>query len=172
MFDKWFDKLFNKIWNSISGNQQKYKDAIPLALFVAIFLLFLLIALPANRSQNTSELPSFNSPYIPDNFNEEVVKTLESGGEINMTLCEGGFAKCEKLFKELHEIVLEEINYPSKIRMVETKKPGDIGSIYANWESGEFNLTISFHFITNEKDETNTWVEVKVNQERLKGRIY
>ena len=89
-----------------------------------------------------------------------------------MTLCEGGFSKCEKLFKELHEIVLEEINYPSTIRTVEAKKPGDIGAIYANWESGGFNLTISFHFITNEKDETNTWVEVKVNQGRLKGRIY
>lgn len=126
-----------------------------LSICIALTLLFTL----------TSFLPD-RSGVVPGYFDGEIINTLESGGNIDIRLCEGYFNQCKEVFKTGHQMITQHFGEPPAVKkLIKAEAPGDTAIAYTFWgltlSNQPYILKLSFHFIDG-IEPTKAWVELNM----------
>ena len=131
-----------------------------------VLLVVLVVVFSEEKDQRDLDLVEPSYLGIPEYLKaEDVAETLQSGGEIRITVCDRSeIIGCEGVFRDLHERTLKEIGRPSTLRAVEATAEDSTSSLYASWEYGGYRIILSYHLKPHPYDyrRSEERVEIRV----------
>ena len=127
--------------------------------------LMLLLTITSFLPEGTQSIRKNRSEVVPEYFDGEIINALESGGNIDIKLCEGSFNQCKEVFKTGHQMLTNYLGEPPAVKkLIKAEAPGDIAIAYAFWgltlSNQPYILKLSFHFIDG-IEPTKAWVDLK-----------